>query len=535
MPSSESSSRRPALTRRSLLTGAAALGGGLAVPGLALPATAAPARRAASLVSSGTPELTHGIQSGDVRATSATVWARSDRPARMLVQVSTTPDFREVRTVRGAAVTDGSDFTGKTVLDGLPPGGDVYYRVVPVDPWDDAHAGAPVAGHLRTSPVQAGDVTFLWSGDLGGQGWGIDRSRGGYRIFSAMRGLDPDFYICNGDNIYADDPIEADVPLPDGSVWHNVVTEEKSKVAETLDEFRGNYKYNLLDDNIRAFYADVAQIQQWDDHETHNNWYPGEILDDPLYSEKRVDVLKFRSRQAWHEYTPIAPAYDDENRIYRVIHHGPLLDVIVLDMRWYRDANSTDRQTFNDGGILGTTQAEWLKRELLASSATWKVISNDMPLGMVVTDTTQGQPNLEAVSQGDPGVPLGREIQIADILSFLKQHDIRNVVWLTTDVHYTAAQYFDPDQAAFKDFNPFWQFVSGPLNAGGFPPDAVDATFGCQQVFVKAPTVSNASPATEFQFFGEVHIDGASREFTVRLRDNSGAVLWSTDLSPSRR
>ncbi|MBO0829597.1 MAG: alkaline phosphatase D family protein, partial [Streptosporangiales bacterium] len=291
MPSSESSSRRPALTRRSLLTGAAALGGGLAVPGLALPATAAPARRAASLVSSGTPELTHGIQSGDVRATSATVWARSDRPARMLVQVSTTPDFREVRTVRGAAVTDGSDFTGKTVLDGLPPGGDVYYRVVPVDPWDDAHAGAPVAGHLRTSPVQAGDVTFLWSGDLGGQGWGIDRSRGGYRIFSAMRGLDPDFYICNGDNIYADDPIEADVPLPDGSVWHNVVTEEKSKVAETLDEFRGNYKYNLLDDNIRAFYADVAQIQQWDDHETHNNWYPGEILDDPLYSEKRVDVL----------------------------------------------------------------------------------------------------------------------------------------------------------------------------------------------------------------------------------------------------
>lgn len=534
MPS-ESPHDRPALSRRSLLTGAAALGGGLAVPGLVLPASAAPVRRAASLVRGGRPELTHGIQSGDVRATSATVWARGDRPARMLVRVATNPDFLHARTVRGAYLTDRSDFTGKTVLTGLPPGSDVYYQVVPVDPWDDGHAGAPTTGHLRTSPVHPGDVTFLWSGDLGGQGWGIDRSRGGYRIFSAMRELDPDFYICNGDNIYADDPIEADVTLPDGSTWHNVVTEAKSKVAETLDEYRGNYRYNLLDDNLRAFYADVAQIQQWDDHETHNNWYPGEILDDPQYTEKRVDVLRYRARQAWHEYTPIAPKYDEENRIYRVLHHGPLLDVFVLDMRWYRDANSTDKQTFNDGGILGHAQADWLKRELLASRATWKVISNDMPLGMVVTDTLEGKPNFEAVSQGDPGDPLGREIQVAEILSFLKRHEIRDVVWLTTDVHYTAAHYFDPEQAAFKDFDPFWQFVSGPLNAGAFPPDTLDATFGCQQVFVKAPTAANASPATEFQFFGHVHIDGASRDLIVRLRDNSGSVLWTKVLTPHRR
>jgi hypothetical protein len=67
------------------------------------------------------------------------------------------------------------------------------------------------------------------------------------------------------------------------------------------------------------------------------------------------------------------------------------------------------------------------------------------------------------------------------------------VVWLTTDVHYTAAHYFDPDKAAFSDFDPFWQFTSGPLNAGAFPPDATDTTFGAQQVFVKAPAVANAT------------------------------------------
>ena len=42
-------------------------------------------------------------------------------------------------------------------------------------------------------------------------------------------------------------------------------------------------------------------IAQWDDHETHNNWYPGQILDDARYTERRVDVLAARARQAWQE------------------------------------------------------------------------------------------------------------------------------------------------------------------------------------------------------------------------------------------
>ena len=54
--------------------------------------------------------------------------------------------------------------------------------------------------------------------------------------------------------------------------WRNLVTEETSKVAETLNEFRGRHRYNMMDDNLRALYADVPVIAQWDDHETTNNW-----------------------------------------------------------------------------------------------------------------------------------------------------------------------------------------------------------------------------------------------------------------------
>jgi alkaline phosphatase D len=446
----------------------------------------------------------------------------------MLVEVSRDPDFRRARRILGARLTADSDFTGKTVINGLPAGTDLFYRVTP---YGDDHdlAGQRLVGRLRTAARDHRDISFVWSGDLGGQGWGIDVDRGGYRIFEQMRKLRPDFYLCNGDNVYADDPIPATQALPDGSLWRNLVTEEKSKVAETLDEYRGNYKYNLMDENLLRFYAEVPQIQQWDDHETHNNWYPGEVLDDDEYTEKRVDVLKYRARQAYHEYVPINPRYDEDGRIYRVLHQGPLLDVFVLDMRWYRDPNSPNKQTFNDGGILGYRQQRWLEQQLLASKATWKIISNDMPLGEVVAD---GQTDYEAVSNGDNGQPMGRELQIAQILRFIKQHKITNVVWITTDVHYTAAHYFDPDKAAFTDFEPFWQFTTGPLNAGSFPASPVDGTFGAQQVFVKSPSYANASPASEFQFFGQIKISGRSEALTVNLRDNSGAVLWSKELQP---
>jgi len=140
---------------------------------------------------------------------------------------------------------------------------------------DPTLGSAPLAGQFRTAPARRSDVSFVWSGDTAGQGWGINPDFGGMRIYETMRQVRPDFFVHSGDNIYADGPIAATVALPDGSTWRNLTTEAKSKVAETLQEFRGNYQYNLLDDNLRRFAAEVPVLAQWDDHETRNNWYPG--------------------------------------------------------------------------------------------------------------------------------------------------------------------------------------------------------------------------------------------------------------------
>jgi alkaline phosphatase D len=143
----------------------------------------------------------------------------------------------------------------------------------------------------------------------------------------------------------------------------------------------------------------------------------------------------------------------------------------------------------------------------------------------------QGRDRYEGISNG-PGPALGRELELAELLRFIKRKRIRNTVFITADVHYTAAHHYDPSRARYDDFNPFWEFVSGPLHAGAFGPNAPDDTFGLQVVYQKAPPALNYSPLSEYQFFGELNLDGRERTLTVSLRDTLGRALFERTLSP---
>lgn len=477
------------------------------------------------------PTQPYGVQSGDVTADSAILWGRSSDAGRMMVEVATHADFSDARRMVGPAALEDTDYTAKLEVSGLPSGETIHYRVA-FQSLDDINVmSAPVTGRFRTAPGNDQDVRFLWSGDTAGQGWGINLEWGGMKIFDAMLKTDPHFFIHCGDSIYADGPIKAEVELPDGSIWKNVTLKGKDKVAETLAEFRACYKYNLMDENVRKFNAGVAQYVQWDDHETLNNWYPQEVLtQDDRYQVKSVALLSARAKRAFMEYMPIRPAPGTE-RIYRSFSHGPALDLFMIDMRTYRGPNTANRQeqAGPETVFMGSEQIRWLKEQLLASNATWKVIASDMPIGLLVRDGD----NFENMANGD-GPPLGRELEMADLLRFIRDQGIKNVVWFTADVHYTAAHYYDPEKAQFKDFAPFWEFVSGPLNAGTFGPNELDNTFGPQVVFQKAPAEGqkNLPPSAGMQFFGQVDIDGSNQVMTVSLKDLAGESLYKVDLKP---
>lgn len=523
------------LPRRTLLRRSAAA--------LALSAVAAPfiiRSRAALAATSDTalPGLPCGIMAGDVGTDSAVIWSRSDRPARMIVEYGTSDSFANAQRVVGPAALEDTDFTARVNLSDLPANEHIFYRVSFEDLADLKTINGPLVGHFRTAPAEARDLNILWSGDTAGQGWGINLDWGGMKIYEAMRKEQPDLFIHSGDNIYADGKIAAEAKLPDGTVWKNVTTEEKSKVAQTLDDFRGNYKYNLMDENVRRFNAEVAQLFQWDDHETLNNWYPTKILDEAWkkkgYTETSVALLSARAKRAFLEYMPVRLNAEDGERIYRTLRYGPHLDIFVLDERSYRGPNSPNRQDVAspDTDFIGRRQVAWLKEQLLLSKATWKLIASDMPIGIIVPD---GDTDFENFANGD-GPPLGRELELAGLLRFIKMNDIRNTVWITADVHYTAAHYYDPNKAQFQDFLPFWEFVSGPLNAGTFGPDKMDNTFGPQVMFQKAPPdgQSNLAPSAGLQFYGQIQIERASAVLTVRLKDVNCQELYKVELNPER-
>ena len=483
----------------------------------------------------GTPS---GVQSGDVSMDRAVIWSRTDRPARLIVEYATTASFANLQRVMGPAALPESDFSARVDLAGLPPGQDILYRVIFQDLADPKILSAPTVGRFRTPPAGRRTITFVWSGDEAGQGWGINPAWGGMRLYEVMRRASPDFFIHSGDQIYADGPIQAEVTLADGTLWKNVTTPEKSKVAETLAEYRGNFAYNLLDDHKRRFCAEVPFLVQWDDHEARNNWYPGQMLGDERYRQRSASLLAAYARRAMFEYNAIRIDPADPERIYRSLAYGPSLDVFMLDERSYRGPNSPNRQTELGGeaAFLGSEQLRWLKRALLASRATWKVIASDMPISLVVPDLNPDVPKgtYEGWANGDNGIPSGRELELASLLSFIKNNAIKNVVWVTADVHYAQATYYSPSRAEFEDFLPFWEFVAGPINAGTFGPNELDLTFGPEIRYqsVTAGMKQNLPPTDGKQYFGAVRIDGPTEAMTVSLHNVKGDTLFRVSLDP---
>src|ERR1700751_6477786 len=104
------------LSRRRFLSTAAAAG----VSTIAMPYLSRAADR---------PSITHGVQSGDVGTDGGVVWARADRPSQMMVEVATTESFRDCRASPPIAALPESDFIAKMLVENLPAGQDIFYRV----------------------------------------------------------------------------------------------------------------------------------------------------------------------------------------------------------------------------------------------------------------------------------------------------------------------------------------------------------------------------------------------------------------------
>ena len=410
----------------------------------------------------------------------------------------------------GDKATAATDFTAQATLKNLPSDSEVLYK---------ARVGAKtVYGRFKTAPSSTDTpVRLVWGGDVVGQGWGIDPARGGMLTFAPMLKENPHFFLHSGDSIYADVPVSPIKKMDNGETWHNLTIPEKRSPAATLKDFHGNYRYNFLDEHYRKFFAQVPVIVQWDDHEVKNNWSPAEHAD-----------LADPGRQAFRNYWPVRDGRSEP--LYRKLSFGPLVDVFVLDLRDYRAPNSDNDQSKAgpETLMLGPEQVAWFKEAMAESRAVWKIVGGEMPLATYTPEW-----GLDSWANGKAEV-LGREHELADILSFFKRKKIENVVWLSADVHYAMAIEYLPEKAAFKDFQPFWEFIAGPLHAGTFSPQGdLDPTFGPVEHFCAVPRdlPPNRPPSDDLQFYGK--IEAGLDQLAVSLHQRQGKEIYKVVIPAS--
>lgn len=461
--------------------------------------------------------VTHGVVAGEVSSDSAVIWSRTDRAAVMNVRL-TGGKHDDIQKTR---VNAEDDFTGKIELDGLKADTEYRYQVwFGDDEQERKSQEARVTGSFRTAPTPKKEipVTFAWGGDLAGQNVCRDASEG-FPIFNTLNRMSLDFFIGLGDMIYADGTCEATGRYGNSQVPGNFPQ------AANLANYWAHWKYNRKDNSYRTLLGKMPYYAIWDDHEVVNDFGPlHDTRSTPPYTAG-VHLMPL-GLKAFLDYNPIIVAQNTPKRLYRNVRWGKHLEMFILDTRQYRDANLTPDSTQYPKTMLGREQLVWLKESLKTSDATWKVIVSSVPMSIPTGSAAGGRDGWANYDQ-----TTGFENELGDILRSLKEHGERNVVFITTDVHFAEVFRYTPfaDDTTFK----VHEVVTGPLNAGLFPNRAYDSTLNAESLFFYGPSanVTAWSDAKPWMNFGLAHIDAHGR-LALSVNKIDGEPVYTLTLDP---
>jgi phosphodiesterase/alkaline phosphatase D-like protein len=412
----------------------------------------------------------NGISAGDVTQSDAVLWARSSVAGPVEFAVSTTPDFSVIVDTAEVNVGDPA-IPAKVLIGDLTPGTTYYYRVSGPVP-DDAEIGR------FETPAQEGVQAGLHFGVSGD--W-----RGDLLPFPAIANADErglDFFVKHGDTIYAD------FPSPAGPAAQAVTVEEfRAKHAEVYGTTLG---MNTWGDLQRS----TAILATIDDHEVTDDFAGGAqpstdirfagsaaqfINDAPLYENGLAAFLDYNAIRDQSYDAAADPRFDGEHQLYQYDIHGADAATFILDARSFRDAslaevNPTDpadiarflTQSFDPNRtLLGSVQLEDLKHDLADAEArgiTWKFVMLPEPIQNLAIGDAQDRYE-------------GYAAERTDLLRFIDQSGIDNVVFVSADVHGTFVNNLTYQEAPFGPQIPVsaFEITTGPVAADAFGPDVV--------------------------------------------------------------
>ena len=463
----------------------------------------------------------HGVASGDAQPGGAVLWTRADREATLLLEVATDEAFEEIVLEREVRAEAGADYTVKVEVTRLEPATAYSYRFRDGD-------SVSATGSFRTAPAldTAAPVRFIFSGDTDGTVREDGTRAYDFAVLDTARAENADFFIYFGDTIYGDSPF--------------------GEKAVTIDDYRAKYKENREVEPLRSILAAMSTYTTWDDHEVEND-FAGTSVDPGLLTA---------GRRAFREYTPIG-GDDDPNVLYRSFRWGSAVEIIVLDARSFRDEQVIDActaegedgpdllpglgvpgvpeafQAFRtfiglseetpaacldalndpDRTMLGAGQKQFLLQALEESEAMFKFIVNPVPIMELVAlpyDRWEGY-----------------RAERDEVLSFIKEEDVENVIFLTTDYHSNIVADVRVDLASAPVAV---EFVTGPIAHSTLGDDiAEQQSEEAIGAFEALLTVVARVECTAFDSFsyGLVEIDPDAGTATVTLKDEDGVELCS--------
>ena len=424
-------------TRRELIAATAAGALTAAVP----PAWG---RMLSKRVGLGPGEFFDGVASGEPGPYAVTFWTRMETDrlrsgARLIV--ARDEGLRSV--VATAKVPTGRAINGtlKVRVGGLKPHTEYYYG------WESTSGHSDI-GRTRTRPhpTSATPLRIAYSSC---QNYAI----GNFSAHANAAADTFDCYLFLGDYIYERARAIA------GEVRTDPID------ANDLASYRAKYGLYRSDPGLRELHRLHPALHIWDDHEVENNYSDNDPAPAPLQ--------RSAAYRAAFEWLPRVVDPRDRFRIYRRLPFGTFAEVFLLDERQYR-TGSNDGQPRH---ILGDTQMNWLIAGLKASRATWKIVANQV----VISQSPYGdgpRPDMWG------GYPEDR----AYLLGALEAAGVRNVVFLTGDVHVFMCNLLGTDPAAVAaDPNRVpaaVEYVGGSVTSGGVDRPEADVRKGspwCQQ------------------------------------------------------
>jgi alkaline phosphatase D len=422
--------------RRDLLrgVGAAAFSMGTAACGSDAEIAAQPGDDLPRYQYSGTPGpedlFQHGVASGDPLADAVILWTRvssgASDPIEVWWEIAEDPTFA-VRMQVGTFSTDADrDFTVKVDVQGLEPQTSYFYRFF-------ALGRESRIGRTRTAPSAMTPRLRFAMASCSSLGHGYFHA---YRAIAERADLDAVIHL--GDYIYEYGTNE----------YGDVRQYEPAHEILTLADYRTRHAQYKRDPDLQEAHRQHPFICIWDDHETaDNSWQDGANNHQPE-TEGSWAERKAAGIQAYLEWVPIRE--QEGIKIFRRLSYGSLVDLILLDTRlWGR--NRQDLGAFGpppapdpDRTLLGDDQAAWLEQQITESSATWKLMGQQVMVGNLVVTPGQTLANLDQWQ----GYPESRE----RLLSFLAS-GVQNVVILTGDIHSSWANEIvtDPNDPELYD------------------------------------------------------------------------------------